>query len=368
MLDQIQPYLTNRLEPAAEAHRWVAGIIGDHPSQYAKSPSLWNPAFTALGLDAIFLPFDVEAYNLSSLVDVLRRSKRVVGFSVTVPYKVEIINLLDDLDPKARQIGAVNTVARTQAGELVGYNTDGQGFMDMLTKSLPGQDRPLFEDIEGLHALLIGAGGAARAVAFFLAESIGKKGRITIANRDSSKANDLATAVNKAYSNAVAVPLTDLERVVPTVDLIINATTNGQSGIRKLANGRITCLEPYCALAPACPAEFSEALFTSESAFYGAWYKQSHEDIEANLSLANRTLVTIPEQTTFVDLVYSPLESRTLAMARLSGHRVLNGKGMNISQAADGFVNRVMRPHLTTLGWDLQDTYRRVFQIMNQVW
>jgi shikimate dehydrogenase len=368
MLDQIQPYLTNRLDPSAEAHSWVAGIIGDHPSQYAKSPSLWNPAFTALELDAIFLPFDVEAHNLSSLVDVLRRSERAVGFSVTVPYKVEIINRLDDLDPKARQIGAVNTVARTQAGELVGYNTDGQGFMDMLTKSLPGQDRPLFEDIEGLHALLIGAGGAARAVAFFLAESIGKKGRITIANRDSSKANDLATAVNEAYSNAVAVPLTDLERVVPTVDLIINATTNGQSGIRKLANGRITCLEPYCALAPACPAEFSEGLFTSESAFYGAWYKQSHEDIEANLSLANRILVTIPEQTTFVDLVYSPLESRILAMARLSGHRVLNGKGMNISQAADGFVNRVMRPHLTTLGWDLQDTYRRVFQIMNQVW
>jgi shikimate dehydrogenase len=202
MLDQIQLYLTNRLAPAAGAHRWIAGIIGDRPSQYAKSPSLWNRAFTALGLDAKFLPFDVEARNLSSLVDVLRRNERVVGFSVTVPYKVEIINLLDDLDPKARQIGAVNTVARTQAGELVGYNTDGQGFMDMLTKSLPGQDRPLLKDVEGLHALLIGAGGAARAVAFFLAESIGKKGRITIANRDSSKAKDLATAVDRAYSNA----------------------------------------------------------------------------------------------------------------------------------------------------------------------
>jgi shikimate dehydrogenase len=368
MLDQIQLYLSNRLEPAAEAHRWVAGIIGDRPSQYAKSPSLWNPTFMALGLDAIFLPFDVESRNLSSLVAVLRRSERVVGFSVTVPYKVEIINLLDDLDPKARQIGAVNTVARTQAGELVGYNTDGQGFIDMLTKSLPGQDRPFFENIEGLHALLIGAGGAARAVAFFLGESVGTKGRITIANRDSSKAKDLATAINGAYSNTVAVAEADLGAVVPTVDLIINATTKGQSGIRKLANGRITSLEPYCALAPACPAEFSEDLFASESAFYVAWYKQSYKDIEANLALANRILVTIPKETAFVDLIYSPLESRTLAMARLSGHRVLNGKGMNISQAADGFVNRVMRPHLAALGWDLEDTYRRVFQIMNQIW
>jgi shikimate dehydrogenase len=368
MLGQIQPYLSNRLEPVAKAHRWVAGIIGDRPSQYAKSPSLWNPAFMALGLDAIFLPFDVEARNLSSLVNVLRRSERVVGFSVTVPYKVEIINLLDDLDPKARQIGAVNTVARTEAGELVGYNTDGQGFIDMLTKSLPGQDQPFFENIEGLRALLIGAGGAARAVAFFLAENVGKKGRITIANRDSSKAKELATAVNGTYSNASAVPNADLEAVAPTVDLIINATINGQSGIRKLANGRITSLEPYCALAPACPAEFSEDLFASESAFYVAWYQQSHKDIEANMALANRILVTIPKETAFVDLIYSPLESRTLAMARLSGHRVLNGKGMNISQAADGFVNRLMRPHLTALGWDLEDTYRRVFQTMSQVW
>jgi shikimate dehydrogenase len=368
MLDQIQLCLTNRLEPAAGAHRWVAGIIGDRPSQYAKSPSLWNRAFTTLGLDAIFLPFDVEVRHLASLVDVLRRSERIVGFSVTVPYKVEIINLLDELEPKARQIGAVNTVARTQGGKLIGHNTDGQGFIDMLTKSLPGQNRPLFEDVEGRHALLIGAGGAARAVAFFLAESIGKNGRITIANRDPSKAKELAAAVNEAYSNAVDVPQAGLGAVVPTVDLIINATTKGQSGIRKLTGGRMTFLEPYSALAPACPAEFSEDLFGTESAFYTAWYKHSHKDIEANLSFSNKILMAIPKQTAFVDLIYSPLESQTLAMARWSGHRVLNGKGMNISQAADAFVNRVMRPHLTALGWELEDTYRRVFQIMSQVW
>src|SRR3972149_6945661 len=116
ILDDIQPDLSNRLDPAAQAHKWIAGIIGDRPSQYAKSPWLWNNTFTTLGLDGIFLPFDVEAAHLPSLLEVLRRSEQVVGFSVTVPHKVEIIKYLDELDPKARQIGAVNTVARTQDG------------------------------------------------------------------------------------------------------------------------------------------------------------------------------------------------------------------------------------------------------------
>jgi len=368
MLDQIQSLLSNRLDPLAGVHKWTAGIIGDRPSQYAKSPSLWNAAFATLELDAIFLAFDVEAPNLPALLEAIRKNGQMVGFSVTVPYKVEVIKLLDDLDPKARQIGAVNTVARTQDAKLIGYNTDGQGFMDMLTKALPGQDQPFFGDIEGRHALLIGAGGAARAVAFCLAEALGKEGRLTIANRDSDKAQGLTAAVQTAYSNAVYLVETGIGSVVPSVGLIINATTKGQSGIRRLVGHRVTCLEPYSALAPACPAEFSDDGFPSEAAFYTAWYKRSYQDIEANLSRANKTLSAIPTETAFVDLIYSPLETRTLAMARWSGHRVLNGKGMNIAQAADAFVNRVMRRHLTSLGWDLESTYHRVFQIMAQVW
>ena len=367
-LDEIQPYLSNRLDPAVEAYKWIAGIIGDRPSQYAKSPLLWNKVFTTLGLDAVFLSFDVEASNLSSVVEILRRSERVVGFSVTVPYKIDIIGFLDDLDSKARQVGAVNTVVRTKDEKLVGYNTDGQGFIDMLTKSLPNQESPFFEDLEGRHALLIGAGGAARAVAFFLAEAIGNHGCLTVANRDPNKARELAADVAKAYSNATHVTEIDIGTVAVAADLIINATTKGQGGVRKLAGRQITCLEPYCALAPAGPAEFPEDLISCESEFYAAWYKHSCQDIEANLSLADKILTAIPKETAFVDLIYAPLETRLLAMARLSGHRVLNGRGMNISQAADAFVNRVMRPYLAALGWDPEGAYRRVFEIMDQVW
>lgn len=368
ILNDIQPYLSNRLDSSADTHKWVAGIIGDRPSLYAKSPSLWNHAFRTLELDAVYLPFDVEAANLSSVLKVLRQSNEVLGFNVTVPYKVQIISFLDELDAKATQIGAVNTVTRTQEGKLVGHNTDGQGFMDMLTKALPGETVPFLEEITGRHAVLIGAGGAARAVAFFLAEALGNNGRLTIVNRDPSKGQELARSVNKVYSNAAYMDESDMPSEVSKADFIINATTKGQSGIRKLGAGRVTCLEPYSALAPACPAELSENLFSTESAFYAAWYLQSYQDIEANFSLTNKILTRVPPETVFVDLIYSPLETRTLATARLMGHRTLNGKGMNISQAADAFVNHVMSPYLNSLGWDLQDTYRRVSQVMTQIW
>jgi shikimate dehydrogenase len=369
VLDKLQSYVSNRLDPSAVAHKWVAGIIGDRPSQYAKSPSLWNHAFTTLGLDGIFLPFDVDAPNLRSLLEILRQSEHVVGFSVTVPYKVEVIKFLDDLDQKARQIGAVNTVARTQDGKLVGYNTDGQGFLDMLTKPLPRQQCPFFEKLEGRHALLIGAGGAARAVAFFLAEALGDKGRLTIANRDSNKARDLVNAVKDTNSSNVDyIAETDIHGTVSTLDLIINATTKGQSGVRRLVGNRATCLEPYSALAPANPVELDGESFSSESAFYRSWYQQSCPGIEVNVRLANEILAETTMNTAFVDLIYSPLETRTLAMARWSGHRVLNGREMNVRQAADAFVNRVMSPYLTAMGWDLRSTYRRVSEIMGQVW
>jgi shikimate dehydrogenase len=369
MLDQIQPYLNNRLELRDGAHKWLAGIIGDRPSAYAKSPSLWNAVFRTLGLDGIFLPFDVDTSRLCPLLEVIRRSGHVIGFSVTVPYKVEIIKFLDDLDWKARQIGAVNTVARTQDGKLVGYNTDGQGFLDMLTRPLPGQHRPFFENLQGRRVLLIGAGGAARAVAFFLAEALGDKGSLTIANRDSEKAQALVGAVKDAYPiNVDFLAETDIEHIVSTLDLVINATTKGQSGVRRLAANRATCLEPYSTLAPAKPAELDEESLAVEPEFYRSWYKQSYLDIESNLRKADEVLRATSPDAAFVDLVYSPLETRTLAMARWSGHRILNGKEMNVRQAADAFVNRVMNHHLSAMGWDLSRTYVRVSEIMSQVW
>ena len=125
----LQAQVVNRLDAGADKRERFAGIIGDRPSQYAKSPSLWNAVFKALELDATYLAFDVDEPKLKGLCDALRGSERLLGCNVTVPYKVKILEYLDDLDPKARGIGAINTIVRTGDGRLIGYNTDGSGFL-----------------------------------------------------------------------------------------------------------------------------------------------------------------------------------------------------------------------------------------------
>ncbi|MBI2998196.1 MAG: shikimate dehydrogenase [Deltaproteobacteria bacterium] len=367
-VQQLQPIVTNRLDPAAGDWSCLAGIIGDRPSQYAKSPSLWNAAFRAVGLDAIYLPLDVEAHNLAALVAVLRESRQVAGFNVTVPYKVAVMELLDDLDPKARQIGAVNTVARTKDGKLVGHNTDGQGFIDMLTRELPGQAQAFLPELNGIKVLLIGSGGAARAVAFYLADAIGANGHLTIVSRSQEKAHALASAVDRIYGNAYGTRENEVASVAPKVDLVVNASTKGQQGVRKVPNHRITCLEPYSALSPARPAEYPEGSFSSEAAFYATWYRESFAEICSNLRLSGEIVMHVAETAAFVDLIYAPLESVTLCQARWTGHRVLNGKGMNIAQASDAFVNRIMQPYLATAEEELGSIYQRVFRTMAEVW
>jgi shikimate 5-dehydrogenase len=285
-----------------------------------------------------------------------------------VPYKVRIMALLDGVDQRAAQIGAVNTVARTPDGRLVGYNTDAQGGMDSLTRTLPGLGGPTVRDLAGQQALLLGAGGAGRAMAFSLAEAVGPRGRITITNRDAGKAAELASAVNEAYGNATGVSEGEIRTVVPGVRLIVNATTKGQAGLRRLPGGRVTCLEPYSALAPANPASFNEQEVADERSFYRLWYWASLGDLQRNHRDSNWMILTAGQETAFFDLIYAPLETPLLAQARWTGHSTLNGKGMNIAQAADGFVNRVMARHLQALGLDPQACYERVFQAMAKVW
>jgi shikimate dehydrogenase len=166
-------------------------ILGDRPSQYAKSPAIWNSAFGALEINATYVPLDVPRDNLAQLVKTLRDIPEYVGGNVTVPYKVEILQYLDRLDPLAEAIGAVNTIVRGETGELVGYNTDGQGAVDALTKAQPRRPAPFMESLAGARVLLLGAGGAARAVAHYLSQQLGS-GRLWIANRSHGRASELA--------------------------------------------------------------------------------------------------------------------------------------------------------------------------------
>lgn len=367
-INQLQPHLSNTLDSGASSSQWLAGIIGDRPSQYAKSPSLWNAAFQDLEMDAVFLPFDVEPQNLAGLIDGYRECENLVGGSVTVPYKVDVIPHLDGLDPKAQQIGAVNTIVRESNGRLIGYNTDGQGFIDMLIKPLPGHQEAFLENLAGMSILLIGAGGAARAVAVFLAEAIGPGGRVFICNRTEGKALELIGVLTESGACAEYVEELDITEVVEGVDIIVNSTTKGQSGLRIMGEGSVTSLEAYSALGPASPAVIPEPEMEETSSAKSSIFQLSHSDILKNVEFSSRILTAVPASTCFVDLIYSPLETPMLAQARASGHLTLNGKGMNIAQAADAFVNKALIQHLTDSGFDLEEVYQRVFRTMESIW
>ena len=177
------------------------------------------------------------------MLGVLKTNDRFLGVNVTVPHKVQVMNFLDDLDPGAKRIEAVNTIVRTAEQRLVGYNTDGEGFIDGILQRQPDRNASFLETLTGLNVLLLGAGGSARAVAFHVADRL-SNGRLFISNRTSEHAVSLAADINKNGGNAEPIPQSEIANFAPTVGLIINSTTKGQGGLRKLANGQTTTLDP----------------------------------------------------------------------------------------------------------------------------
>ena len=355
--------ITNTLEPVTAP--LVTGIVGDEPSKYAKTPHLWNAVFRTLEWDARSLSWDVGPDNLAAFVHAVRESPEIAGFSVTVPYKVAIMPLLDDADALASRIGAVNTVVRRADGSLVGYNTDGQGALDALTRRLPGVAQPFVETVSGLNILLIGAGGGARGVAFYLASELGG-GSLHIVNRTSEKATELAAAVRAAYGVGEGGGEERLHDWLPGADLVINASVRGQSGWRRQPGGAFL-VEPYSPLAPAHPA-----VVRGENGLGSAaareWFLLSREDMQQNAHAAVEAIARMKPSAACFDLVYSPLETRFLSDARIAGHRTLNGKWMNVGQAADAFVRRVLPRALADHGLEGDRGYDRVFEIMVREW
>jgi shikimate 5-dehydrogenase len=226
---------------------------------------------------------------------------------------------------------------------------------------------PLFEELSGLDVLLVGAGGAARAVAFYLAEEIGP-GRLFIANRTQAKAAALASAVDDAYGNATAIGADEVEDVAARVRLIVNSSTRGQAGFRTLDDGAVTTLEPYSALAPAQPTNVPVDSDPESGTALQQWFEASLPDIlrnnEKSLRIAGRVAASVPAY----DLVYAPTETVFMRHFRYSGHRVVNGKGMNVAQAVDGFCDRVCGDYLKTHGLDGGAVRDRVAQEMIRVW
>lgn len=191
----------------------LMGIIGD-PIAQARTPQAINPIFASRGANIVCVPFHVPADGLEMVWAGLKAMPNLVGFGVTQPHKQVVPALCDSLDPLAERIGAVNVVRREKDGGFCGYQFDGQGFI----RGLQAQGIAL----KGRNALMVGAGGAAVAIAFALQQA--GVARLAVSNRTSEKAETLARAVNDVTGTVFA----SAGAARPEAGaLVINATSLG---------------------------------------------------------------------------------------------------------------------------------------------
>lgn len=185
-------------------------IIGFFGSTYKSSKmyKMYNTAFEELNLNFIYVPFVVD--DLKKAVEGVR-NLGIHALGVTIPYKIEIIKYLDKLDKNARRIGAVNVVINNN-GKLTGGNTDGLGAVRALKE---------ITDIRNKKVIMLGSGGAARAIAFAIKD---EGGNLTIVNRSFKSGRDLSVAAHCRF-----IQLDQLGEEINEVDILINATTVGMS-------------------------------------------------------------------------------------------------------------------------------------------
>jgi len=259
--------------------RKIVGIIGC-PISHSLSPAMHNAAYKALGLDLEYVPFEVEPEDLGEALSGMR-ALHVVGFNVTIPHKETVVPLLDDVTKLARTIGAVNTVENSE-GTLIGYNTDGQGFIESLKEDAD------FE-AKGKKIVILGAGGASRAVAVMLTE-VGAKS-LVITDLIEDKAKELAgylDAYEKTTCQFLRLNSPDLLAAIAEADLLVNATPIG--------------MQPKIEASP----------------------------LPAKVKFKKKALV--------YDLVYTPAETKLLKEAKAAGCQVCSGLGMLVRQGALAFT------------------------------
>lgn len=199
----------------------IYAVIGD-PIAQSLSPQLHNGLFKANGVDALYLPIEVKTEDLEKLVQGFRLMN-FGGFNITKPHKMEIMKYLDGLDPLAEKIGAVNTVVYRD-GKMMGYNTDGFGFIKSVEKKLGNTPK------EELTILILGCGGAVKSVAMALADWGIKK--VIIANRTVEKAWELANQINESWPGkamAISMAAADLEKALKEATVVVNGTSLGMA-------------------------------------------------------------------------------------------------------------------------------------------
>ena len=188
----------------------ITGIFG-YPIEHTLSPLMHNTAFKDLGLNNCYVPFLVKPDDLTYAVQSIK-ALNMLGVNITVPHKENVLPLLDKIDKEAAFIGAVNTITNVN-GILTGYNTDGRGFMSSLEEE--------GVSVEGKEVLIVGTGGACRAVSYYLSE---KASKLSLFDINRPKAEKLANDLKEIRDN---IHLLNKIEDAGKPDIIINATPLG---------------------------------------------------------------------------------------------------------------------------------------------
>lgn len=202
------------MPPRVSFKQELTGVFG-FPVAENPTQAMMEPAFAALGLDWRYLTVEVHPESLGKAVQGAR-AMQWRGFNCTIPHKIAVINHLDRLSPVAQTIGAVNCVS-IRNGELLGDNTDGRGFLESVTTIRPAP---------GLKIVILGAGGAARAIAVELA--LAGAEQITIVNRTPARGATLVALINdRTPARAVHAVWEGKYRIPAGTELLVNATPIG---------------------------------------------------------------------------------------------------------------------------------------------
>ncbi|MFQ5455883.1 MAG: shikimate dehydrogenase [Nitrospirota bacterium] len=255
----------------------IVGIFG-HPVHHTFSPLMQNAAFNAAGLDYCYLPFDVKPENLKLALNAIPLLN-IKGLNITIPHKEKVLSYLDEVTDEAKFIGAVNTI-KTDGEKLTGHNTDGRGFTMAFQEEFSAT-------VEGKRFLIIGAGGAAKAIAIQLA--IEGARAIIIANRTFFTGRELAEHLLEHFPNCdisiIRLKRKEISNVMEHIDVLINTTPVGMK--------------------PDDPLLITDEMFNPDSVV--------------------------------CDIVYNPKETILLRRAKESGLKTMSGIGMLLHQGALAF-------------------------------
>ncbi|RUS48565.1 shikimate dehydrogenase [Cohnella sp. AR92] len=199
-----------------DSHTVLYGVIGD-PVRHSKSPVMLNRAMQEAGINGAYGAFHVAPDRLEEAIAGIR-ALGFRGLNVTIPHKIEVMKFLDEIDEGARAIGAVNTIVN-ESGRLIGYNTDGIGYV----RSLKEEAEP---ELAGKRIVVLGCGGAARGIVWALARE--NPEAILLTNRTAERAKELADSFG-SDSVVSAAPWESVQQLCAGADVVINTTSVGMS-------------------------------------------------------------------------------------------------------------------------------------------